>query len=110
MAAGSTPGMAAAEPVAAPWVAPAIRRWLAAAGTWRPARAVPRAALKRPVTMAPRRAMPNTPPTSRLVLVMAAAMPARAAGTLDITAAVIGVMTRPTPTPIMVRFHQIDVY
>ena len=51
--------------------------------------------------MAPRSAIPNVPPTSRLAFVVALAMPERAGGTLDITAAVIGAMVSPMPIPWM---------
>ena len=43
--------------------------------------------------------MPNTPPTSRVALVVPDAMPARARGTVEVTAAVMGAMTMPMPTP-----------
>ena len=51
------------------------------------------------VTIAPRSAMPNTPPISRLALVVAEAMPALCGGTVLMTAAVIGLMTMAMPKP-----------
>src|SRR5207302_5839771 len=51
------------------------------------------------VTMAPSRATPNTPPSSRLVLVAAEATPACLVGTEAITAAVMGAMVRAMPEP-----------
>ncbi len=51
------------------------------------------------VTTAPSRAIPNTPPSSRLVFVAAEATPARWTGTLAITAAVIGAMVEAIPAP-----------
>src|SRR6266496_3591214 len=53
--------------------------------------------LKADVTMAPSRAIPNTPPISRLVLVAAEATPAFAVGTDPITAAVMGDMVMAIP-------------
>ena len=44
--------------------------------------------------------MPSTPPTSRLVLVMAEPRPARCGPTEFITAAVIGAIVAPSPIPI----------
>ena len=61
------------------------------------------------VTMAPSRAMPNTPPISRLALLVAAAMPARSRGTADMTAAVMGVITRPMPMPASISGGQMCV-
>src|SRR3954453_7019016 len=49
------------------------------------------------VRIAPSTAMPSTPPTSRLVLVIAEPRPARSRPTLFITAAVIGAMVAPIP-------------
>ena len=53
------------------------------------------------VKMAPRSAMPSTPPTSRLVLVIADPSPARCGPTEFMTAAVIGAMVAPIPWPII---------
>ena len=49
----------------------------------------------------PRRAIPRTPPTSRLVLVIAEPRPARCGPTAPITAAVIGAIVEPIPFPII---------
>ena len=49
------------------------------------------------VRIVPRSAMPKTPPTSRLVFVMAEPSPARCGPTAFITAAVIGAMTEAMP-------------
>ena len=57
------------------------------------------------MTIAPSRAMPNTPPTSRVALVVPDAMPARARGTVEVTAAVMGAITMPMPTPSISMFH-----
>ena len=62
------------------------------------------------VTMEPRTAMPNTPPTCRAVFRVPDAMPARAAGTVLIMAVVTGLMTRPIPIPMMVSIHQYVSY
>ena len=78
---------------------------MVAAGSGNAASAFLRSLANQCVTMAPSRAMPNTPPTSRLALDVAEAIPARARGTAPITAAVIGVITNPMPTPSSVRFH-----
>ena len=45
--------------------------------------------------------MPNTPPTSRLVFVIAEPSPARWGPTEFITAAVIGAMVAPMPWPMI---------
>ena len=45
--------------------------------------------------------MPTTPPTSRLVLVIAEPRPARCGPTDPITAAVIGAIVAPRPCPII---------
>jgi hypothetical protein len=49
----------------------------------------------------PRSAIPSTPPTSRLVLVIAEPRPARCGPTEPITAAVIGAIVEPIPFPII---------
>ena len=49
------------------------------------------------VRIVPSSAMPNTPPISRLVFVMAEPSPARCGPTAFITAAVIGAMTEAMP-------------
>src|SRR5207247_330158 len=69
------------------------------------------------VTMAPSRAIPKTPPSSRLVLVAADATPARWTGTDPITALVMGAMVRAMPLPITtiegrmtVRYEDVGSY
>ena len=89
----------------APWVAAATILARSATGTPMAARRAGSTAVSRPVTMAPSSAIPNTPPISRLVLVVADAIPARAAGTELMTAAVIGVIVSPMPTPMTVKIH-----
>ena len=49
----------------------------------------------------PSSAMPSTPPTSRLVFVIAEPRPARCGPTAPITAAVIGAMVDPMPWPMI---------
>src|SRR5439155_20396297 len=73
-------------------------------------RDVVRLVFVRAVRMAPRSAIPNTPPTSRDVFVVALALPDRWGGTDDITAAVIGVMVRPMPTPMIGSAYQKSPY
>ena len=52
------------------------------------------------VRIVPRSAIPSTPPTSRLVFVIADPSPARCGPTAFITAAVIGAIVAPIPWPI----------
>ena len=47
--------------------------------------------------------MPNTPPSSREVFVVAEPRPARSGPTAFITAAVIGVIVEPIPNPISMK-------
>ena len=54
--------------------------------------------------------MPKTPPTSRLVFVMAEPSPARCGPTAFITAAVIGAMTEAMPWPMMMNSGAITQY
>ena len=74
--------------------------------SFRAAREARRSAMKRPVTIEPMTAMPNTPPTWRVVFTVADAMPARVAGTLLMAAVVMGLMTSPKPMPMIVRTNQ----
>src|SRR6185437_10706343 len=59
-----------------------------------------RALCNLPITMAPRIATPITAPTSRLVLVVDAAMPERSGGTTASTDEVIGTTHAPMPMPV----------
>ena len=52
--------------------------------------------------------MPKTPPTCRVVFRVADAMPALAGGTELMTAVVMGLITKPVPTPMTVSIHQYD--
>ena len=54
--------------------------------------------------------MPKTPPTSRLVFVMAEPRPARWGPTEFITAAVMGAMVAPMPWPMMVKIGNMAQY
>src|SRR5258708_31688706 len=56
-----------------------------------------------PITTAPRIATPMTAPTSRLVLVVEAAMPERSGGTAASTEEVIGTTQVPMPMPVSAR-------
>ena len=62
------------------------------------------------VRIVPSSAMPNTPPTSRLVFVMAEPSPARCGPTAFITAAVIGAITDAMPWPMMMNTGAISQY
>ncbi len=62
------------------------------------------------VRIVPRSAMPKTPPTSRLVFVMAEPKPARCGPTEFITAAVIGAMTAAIPWPMIMNTGSICQY
>ncbi len=58
------------------------------------------------MTSEPITAIPATPPSSRVALVVADAMPILSAGTRSRTAMVIGLKDRPMPVPIRGRVHQ----
>src|SRR5207249_4984666 len=77
-ATGSTPGMARAEPAESPpWVDAKTIRSRTAAGTLSDTSDAVSVVFIFAVRIAPRRAMPNTPPTSREVFVVALAIPDR---------------------------------
>src|SRR5438874_5159141 len=86
-----------APPVAAAVPNFATIVFAAEAGTWAWTRAGSHPRLNELVTMAPSRAIPNTPPISRLVFVAAEATPAFRTGTDPMTAAVIGVIVLAMP-------------
>ncbi len=62
------------------------------------------------VRTVPSSAMPKTPPTSRLVFVIAEPSPARCGPTAFITAAVIGAMTEAMPWPMITNTGAISQY
>ena len=72
-------------------------------GSPRAAIAGTKAAFSVVVRTVPRTAIPSTPPTSRLVFVIADPRPARCGPTAFMTAAVIGAITAPIPCPITVN-------
>src|SRR5438105_2005586 len=85
-----------------PPVAAAVPNFVAIAAAWAfgmpaAAMAVLHPLLKLLVTIAPSRAIPNTPPISRLVFVAADATPAWRVATDPITAAVMGVIVEAIP-------------
>ena len=67
-------------------------------------------ALSLVVSTVPSSAIPNTPPTSRLVFVMAEPRPARCGPTEFITAAVIGAITAAMPCPMIMNTGTISRY
>ena len=76
----------------------------------RPARLGTRTLLSRVNRIVPSSAMPKTPPTSRLVLVIADPRPARSWPTAFITAAVMGAMVAPMPWPMIAKITAMIQY
>ena len=98
---GDSPRRTAGSSV--PWPAETAMAACCVAGKPSVARAGANVLLSFVVRIVPSSAIPNTPPTSREVLVIADPSPARCGPTEFITAAVIGAMVAPIPWPMMMN-------